>query len=260
MRNPYNDDVDRLTGRDQPSPAGRVLTAVIFGCAFIALCSDTQRPAKAEAPPVITSMRNAAPKPTAKPKFSDKELKGQRCFPPEAPGLDYKELLLDQDVTPEEFKLLEVALYSCKRQVWRVADPVVMLALLRHESEMGVPPEARGITLATWCIEGAMRTQASDGGPLRGDYRDGVAMAHGPFQLWPWQREWCGLADGEADDPLVAASCYWKRVSDRREARAMNCENSWRVGEALASNGPKYLPYGCAAKSAHWAELERWTR
>ena len=258
MRNPLNDDIDRLTGRDQPSKAGRLATALLFVCAFVVMCGDTRRSAKAEVPPVISPIASTSPKPTPKPKFSDAELKGQRCFPPDQKGLDYKELLLDQDITPWEFSVLEAALYKCKRSVWRVADPVIMLAMLRHESEMGVPAHARGITLATWCIEGALRTQASDGGPIRGDFRDGVAMAHGPFQLWPWQREWCGLADGEADDPLVAASCYWKRVSDRREARALNCKDSWRVGEALASNGPKYLPHGCAAESAHWAELKRW--
>jgi len=222
------------------------------------MCSDIQRPASAEAPPIIEPMRRADQKPAPKPKLGESGLYGQRCMPPRAPLLDYDELLIDQDITPAEFALLETALYECKRSVWRVADPIMMLALLRHESEMGVPDHARGIMLATWCIEGAMRMTAQSGGAIRGDIRDGQAMAHGPFQLWPWQRKWCGLKDGEADDILLAASCYWERVSDRREARALNCKDSWRVGEALGANGPRYLPLGCAAESAHWRELTRW--
>ena len=179
------------------------------------------------------------------------EADGGLCLPDEVAPIE-------PDLTADEWVIIEAALYRCRRSVWLVADPTAMLRLLRHEVALGVPDEARGITLATWCIEGAMRLQGADGGPLRGDYRDGVAMAHGPFQLWPWQREWCGLAEGEADDLLLAAECYWQRVEDRRWERAMGCPDSWRVGEALASHGPRYLPHGCAAESAHWRELRRW--
>lgn len=212
--------------------------------------------AKASPPPAIRAMPTKAL--VEAPARPDGD--GGMCPVPETPGLDYREMLLAEHPTPDEVTLIATAIAKCKRQAWRVADPVAMLALLRHEVEMGVPDEARGITLATWCIEGALRSQASTGGPLRGDPRSGVAMAWGPFQLWPWQREWCGLSDGEADDLLVAASCYWRRVSERRSVRALECAESWRVGEALAANGPRYLPMGCGAESGHWRELRRWAR
>ena len=183
---------------------------------------------------------------------------GGMCHVDRGVGLDYRESLLAAYPTAEEVRILSLAMWSCSRRVWRVVDLDDALALLRHEWELGVPRELRGILLATWCVEAGMRTRASDGGLIRGDSRNGVEMAHGPFQLWPWQREWCGLREGEADDLLVAAWCHWKRVSDRRQERAMECDESWRVGEALAANGPRYLPYGCAAESGHWREWKRW--
>jgi hypothetical protein len=90
---------------------------------------------------------------------------------------------------------------------------------------------------------------------MRGDVRHGIAQAHGPLQLWPWHRAWCGLSAGGADDIDAAARCYWSRVEDRRQARALDCADSWRVGEALAANGPAYLPHGCAATSSHWRQM-----
>ncbi len=213
--------------------------------------------AKASPPPVIRAVPTRA---VVEVREHHEEGDGGLCPVPETPGLDYREMLLAEPPTPDEVTLIATAIGQCKRQAWRVADPVAMLALLRHEVEMGVPDEARGITLATWCIEGALRAKASTGGPLRGDPRGGVAMAWGPFQLWPWQRAWCGLDEHEADDLLVAASCYWRRVSERRSVRALDCAESWRVGEALAANGPRYLPMGCAAESGHWRELRRWSR
>lgn len=140
---------------------------------------------------------------------------------------------------------------TCERRPGRRADVWGLLILLRLEAQLGVPDESRGILAAVWCVEGALLSRE-----LRGDVRGGVARAHGPFQLWPWHREWCGLAEGGADDLEAAARCYWARVVDRREARALECDDSWRVGEALAANGPAYLSMGCAAESSHWRAME----
>lgn len=181
------------------------------------------------------------------------------CLPPTATPPSHIGVLLQEPPDEEERTSVETQIDRCKRDVKGVADPFLVLAVLRLEDELGVPAEARGILGSVWCMEASMKLEGRDGGPVRGDFHGGTAMAHGPAQLWPWHRDWCGLTDGGADDLLASLTCYWQRVVDRREKRAMNCKDSWRVGEALAANGPKYKSWGCKAKSSHWRELERWT-
>jgi len=156
------------------------------------------------------------------------------------------------EITLDERRAIERQIDGCWRRPGRHADPWALLELLRLEDQLGVPDESRGILAAVWCVEGALRSDRV----LRGDPRGGVAQAHGPMQLWPWHRAWCGLTKRGADDLVGAARCYWSRVVDRREARAIECSQSWRVGEALAANGPAYLPLGCEAESSHWRTME----
>lgn len=160
----------------------------------------------------------------------------------------------DEQITESERVLVERQIGRCVRRPGRRADPFGLLSLVRLEDALDVPDESRGILAAVWCIEGAMRSDKA----LRGDPRMGVAQAHGPFQLWPWHRAWCGLTEAGADDLETAARCYWARVEDRRQVRAMECADSWRVGEALTANGVAYLPFGCAAESSHWREAMSW--
>lgn len=180
------------------------------------------------------------------------------CSSPVGPFPDHLGLLMSEVPTPQESQLVSRQIETCRRDVETVADPYLVLAVLRLEQELGVPLEARGILASVWCIEAAMRVEAHKGGPIRGDYHNGVARAHGPAQLWAWHRNWCGLTDEGADDLVSALTCYWQRVVDRREKRALDCEHSWRVGEALAANGPRYKKLGCKAKSVHWEEMENW--
>ena len=177
--------------------------------------------------------------------------------PVEGPAPTLLGVLLEDSPTEAERAQVEAQIGGCRRQVRQVADPWLVLAVLRYEDALGVPPEARGILGAVWCIEGAMRSQAASGGPLRGDVRNGRAMAHGPAQLWPWHRAWCGLTELGADDLFAALGCYWQRVEDRR-ARADGCAEPWREAEALTANGPRYVAQGCAARSGHWREMEAW--
>jgi hypothetical protein len=141
----------------------------------------------------------------------------------------------------------------------RMVDPLEVLAVMRLEEYLGIPWDARGILAAVWCMEASMRTVGRKGGPVRGDWRNGVARAHGPAQLWPWFREWCGFGPRGADNLYGALTCYWSRVADRHHYRnTSRCSNPWRVAEALAANGPRYLPMGCDAESSHWREMLSW--
>lgn len=141
----------------------------------------------------------------------------------------------------------------------RMVDPLDVLAVMRLEDHLGVPWEARGILAAVWCMEASMMRTGRKGGVIRGDWRNGVAQAHGPAQLWPWFRNWCGLGEGGADDLFGALTCYWSRVVDRYHRRgAERCSEPWKMAEALAANGPRYLSMGCRAESSHWREMRRW--
>jgi len=148
---------------------------------------------------------------------------------------------------------------SAGRVTHQMVDPFDVLAVLRLEDHLGVPWEARGILVSVWCLEASMRHADRRGGPIRGDFKNGVARAHGPAQLWPWFRAWCGLGTQGADHLLPALACYWSRVVDRYIIRDTNrCQNPWAVAEALAANGPRYLSVGCSAQSSHWRALMKW--
>lgn len=170
--------------------------------------------------------------------------------------------LLDFPASSGEWRMVYDWIEGCVekgRVSQRMVDPLDVLAVLRLEDHLGVPWEARGILASVWCMEASMMRSTRGGRPIRGDFRNGVARAHGPAQLWPWFRNWCGLGARGADDLYGALTCYWARVVDRYHYRdAERCDNPWRVAEALAANGPRYLPMGCRAESSHWREMMRW--
>lgn len=224
------------------------------------------------APPVITDIGNAddssstqvydsTPAPTVTTGLIENEYSKYVCSDAMAEKVveqatHYASLLQDPATELEERTVL-AQITACPRGgVDRVADPFHVLALLRLESDLGVPEEASGILSAVWCIEAAMRLESYDGSDIRGDPRGLKKMAHGPMQLWPRVRSLCGLTDGGADDLFASATCYWQRVAVRQESTSLKCKsNSWQVAEALVANAPKYAGSGCAAESAHWRVL-----
>lgn len=221
--------------------------------------------ALAEPPPVITEIRRNSSLSVKSSPQSEPELPPIReelppirmCEMPSGPSPDIFGVLLEEDITEHERQVVETQIDRCLRDVRQVADPWMVLGLYRYEEVLGVPVEVRGILGAVWCIEAAMRIEAEGGGVIRGDWRDGLAMAHGPVQMWPWMREWCGLTDAGVDDLWASMACYWRRVEDRL-GKASECAEKWRVAEALTANGPRYQVLGCKAESSHWRELERW--
>jgi hypothetical protein len=213
--------------------------------------------ALAEEPPLIGDIKRK-PVERQAPAVVLEEPTGGVCEMPEGPSPDLLGVLLEEPATEHERQEVETQVERCLRDVRQVADPWLVLGLYRYEEVLGVPDEARGILGAVWCVEAAMRSQAADGGAIRGDIRDGRAMAHGPVQMWPWMREWCGLTDGGVDDLWASMACYWRRVEDRL-GKAKGCAEPWRVAEALTANGPRYQSHGCKAESSHWRELMRWS-
>lgn len=221
--------------------------------------------ALAEPPPIIEPMRSSPQSESSSPQSArgappnPRELPpiGGMCEMPSGPSPTMLGVLLEEPATEYERQVVETQIDRCVRDVRTVADPWLVLGLYRFEEVLGVPEEARGILGAVWCIEAAMRIEAAGGGAIRGDIRDGQAMAHGPVQMWPWMREWCGLTDAGVDDLWASMACYWQRVEDRM-GKASGCAEPWRVAEALTANGMRYQHHGCKAESSHWRELERW--
>lgn len=227
--------------------------------------------ARAESPPMIDTSNLRVrtqtidvPRPTPETPTADTTDRS----PPPAPSCDLptgpwpseEGALLEAPITVDERNQVALQIARCSRSVHRVADPWRVLALYRLEKQLGVPDDLRGIFGAIWCIEGAMRSEASAGGPIRGDLDErGRAMALGPFQGHGWLWKWCGLDVEAADDLYQAARCYWSRVADRYAALAGRCgKKDWRVAEALTANGRKYAPEGCKAVSGHVRELDGW--
>lgn len=206
---------------------------------FALLCAPSAR--ASEVPPVIVGVREAM-------RDARRVLNRGPVAPAHASGgecVALPEAELDDDI-PER-QVIERQVAACSRQPGRKADVWGLLALYRLEEQLGVPEEARGILGAIYCVEaGAMA------GEQRGDWRDGVARAHGPMQLHEPFVRLCGLTRGGRDDLEASARCYWSRV----EARVGACGASYRVAEAMVANAPRYSSWGCAAESAHWRAME----
>lgn len=195
-----------------------------------------------EVPPIIRPMpRSVRDVRDSRPTYPGFPDNWRHASPVDGPMcIDLPEL---GDDMPER-ESIEAQVAACSRRPGRHADVWGLLALARAEAALGVP---KGLLAATYCIEGAMRSDK----PLRGDWRDGVARAFGGLQLHSWSRTLCGLTDAGRDDLEASAACYWSRV----EARLGECDGSIAAAEALVASGAA----GCRpGGSAHWREWLRW--
>lgn len=227
--------------------------------------------ASSEAPPVIGEM--ARPKPLAgyAKALLDRSppRDGPMCQPidldlPDPILPDRMGVLLQATPTEAEQRFVDRALTACeglRGPVRLVADPFQVLALARLEHDLGVPESARGILVAAWCVETAMKARPGRGKQFLGDFRDGVALASGSFQLH--ENVWAKTCNGTRQAPhdlLWAASCWWSQVLKTAEKaqRVSGCdeEDMLRVAEAAASNVRRY-GWRCDSKSGHWQMLER---
>ena len=154
--------------------------------------------------------------------------------------------------TPHERDRVSSIRQACRHDGDHV-DVWALLRLVRIEAELGVDEWRPGLLGGVWCIEGGLRTESRGGGPIRGDYRDGVPMAHGPFQLWVSSRVACGAATGASDDLEFSARCWVARIEATlpKARRACPGGNAWMVAEAAVSNVRKYR-WDCRRGSAHW--------
>ncbi len=164
-----------------------------------------------------------------------------------------------EPATRNEERLVLASIDTCGQTNREVADPWLVLALLRLEGDLGVPSSARGVLPAIWCIEASMRTESPKGGLIRGDFSGGHAASHGPLQIAEWQEAWCGMRPGSRDNLLLAAECWVQRTNSFLGAKTKECgaRDAWRVAEAMTSNPHKYKWHGCKAASKHWRQLAR---
>lgn len=230
-------DPDRVVLAGGLCFVGLALVAAVFafgrdGCAAYA----------GEVPPLIRPMpRSVRDVRDSRPTYPGIPDNWRHAVPGDGPMcIDLPEL---GDDMPER-ESIEAQVAACSRRPGRHADVWGLLLLARTEEALGAP---RGLLAATYCIEGAMRSDK----PLRGDWRDGVARALGPMQLHGWAWTLCGLTDAGRDDIEASAACYWSRV----EARLGECDGSLAAAEALVASGAA----GCRpGGSAHWREWLRW--
>lgn len=206
-------------------------------------------------PPVITPI-------TRTPAHAERVIKdGPMCQAPDfsdLPPPTHLGVLLQDPPTHAERVLVSKSMSACEsfRGVSKEgADPFLVLALVRLESDLGAPP---GLFAGTYCIEVSMRATSRTGGPHYGDWRNGVPLASGPFQLH--RGVWDGVCGGTPDAPhdlIWAATCYWANVTRVLETgKADHCRprDRLRVAEAAASNVRRY-GFRCDSASAHWRTM-----
>lgn len=229
--------------------------------AFLTLCFLAGE-ARTETPPPLIGEIRRAPRPVVTEPMVEAPARaepadGPMCeapLPPDGPYPDFFGVLVENPATQEEREVIYRMTEACTNASHQTTDPYQMLALLRLEEMYGVPTEARGITLGVMCIEVSLREKAASGRSFRGDWENGEARAHGPFQLHGWFRAWCGATPGAADDLLWSAGCYLSRVQDVLP-KASGCKQPWRVAEAATANYRRY-GYRCDSASKHWQVLD----
>jgi hypothetical protein len=154
---------------------------------------------------------------------------------------------MDYEPTIDERQQVERYIATCEQA--DDPDPYDLLHLMRIERQTGTRP---GLLAATWCVEASMRTRTKDGGPVLGDWRGGVAMARGPFQLWPPHRRACNLSDAHALELVPSAWCYAARIARVLPRARQRCPDAAeRTAEAAIANIAKYR-WSCTAGSKHW--------
>ena len=154
---------------------------------------------------------------------------------------------MDYEPTLHERQQVERYIAVCEQA--DEPDPYDLLSLIRIERQTGTRP---GLLAATWCVEASMRTTMKDGSPVLGDWRGRVAMARGPFQLWPEHRRACGLSDADALELEPSARCYAARILSVTPRARQRCPRSVeRTAEAAVANVAKYR-WSCSAGSKHW--------
>lgn len=217
--------------------------SAFVGLAVAALIHDCDRVLASDVPPVIgevrgvlRDVRRALDRPAQLPRHTT-PVDGPMCEVP---------LELDHDDDIAERLLVERYLAECSRTGPR-SDPWLVLRVVRVEAALGIPS---GLLAAVVCWETGYTHDA------RGDWQDGHARAHGHAQMHGWWMGWCGLSEGARDDVDAALRCYWRRVEHYLADGV--CAGNLARAEAMAANGPRYLPWSCRARSEHWLEWARW--
>ncbi len=151
--------------------------------------------------------------------------------------------------------MLSAALEACPNGYRGSHD--ALITLIRLERELGVHDWIPGALIGVFCVESSYRIRTRRGGKILGDYRGKVAMAHGPFQMWPVNRRYCGEKKGESHDLEWSARCWVKLVERTHKKAKGKCPGSaWRTAEAAVSNIAKYQ-WSCDLSSKHWKVAER---
>jgi len=157
--------------------------------------------------------------------------------------------------TASEILYLSAALAACPNGLQTAG--LDLLVLMRLEQELGMDKWGKGLLLGVFCIEASYRRETQKGGRIFGDYRGGVAMAHGPFQLWPVNRRYCGDSGGQAHDLIWAGRCWDKMVKRALPRAEKKCPGSaFRTAEAAISNVARYQ-WSCTLGSKHWKVVEK---
>ncbi|MCC6596987.1 MAG: hypothetical protein IT477_10805 [Rhodanobacteraceae bacterium] len=180
------------------------------------------------------------------------------------PGPDEVWSLLQEPASERERREVEVVLDGCPNASRQKIDPWRVLAALRLEETLGVPPRLRFMLPATLCVESGF----SEKKDLRGDQ----GAARGPFQLhWPWtayckdrktwgrtSAEWQAvMADDPRDDLAFSARCQLTAMK-RVWPKAAKCgeDRAFEVAEAIVSRAPH--PLNCYGRTAHAKLAEKW--
>ena len=163
-------------------------------------------------------------------------------------------------------EIVDEAMFSCKNVKWNDVDEKLLWTLVEAEKRHNVPPNMRGMILASACHESGYNVNAK--GDWRTIKRRGknlrIAKAIGLFQMWPWWASPRGRYKIDRTDLLQTSDAYLKHITQqlpkvRKKCKIRSTKKLWVTAWVTAIRSPK-ANGRCHEKPKHYRLLRRWHR
>lgn len=153
----------------------------------------------------------------------------------------------------EDQELIETAVHICYPEVKKIPEQYFVNAakLLKVETEMSVPDEMRGMTLAAACVESGFNEKAEGDHRFSKDKK--TPMAIGILQMWPCYEKAYKVNRRDVESSARGWLTHIARQlpSVRKRCNTKDDVNQWRLAWVHGVRAPK-AGGRCNENVSHW--------